>query len=90
MYTCIQKPNVRYMLCSPIMVNVKLVRVLTIIGEQSIYLTFGFCIHVYIICLHTKIIHNTQHAVLAEMPLTTHPLQWVEPPSLACTLPPYT
>ena len=35
-------------------------------------------------------IYNTQHAVLAEMPLTTHPLHWAEPQSLACTLPLYT
>ena len=32
----------------------------------------------------------SQHAVLAEMPMTMHPLQWAEPQSLACTLPLYT
>ena len=30
--------------------------------------------------------NNTQHAVLAEMPLITHPSQWAEPQLLACTL----
>ena len=29
--------------------------------------------------LRTVVINNTQHAVLAEIPLTTHPLQWAEP-----------
>ena len=40
-------------------------------------------IHVH----HNSNIHNTQHAVLAEMPLTMHSLQWAEPQSLAWTLP---
>ena len=28
--------------------------------------------------------NNTQHAVLAETPLTTHPLQWAEPHIYTC------
>ena len=33
--------------------------------------------------------NTTQHAVLAEMPLTMHPLQWAAPQSLPCTSPLY-
>ena len=38
----------------------------------------------------TIYICNTHHAVLAEMPLTMHQLQWTKPQSLPCTLPLYT